>query len=155
MFRLKNLLSIQNKKLKGITLIELILVIGILAILSSIILINSNLISDKLEKRELEQIVISIKNIKHSSISSRREEKITFDFSGNSYKLSNSNETVELKHLKLTKEGSNRDSFYFTKNGRTGFEGAGTIVLTGENETYKIVVTPVTGRVSWRENDEE
>lgn len=154
MYRLKTLSLFQNKKIKGVTLIELILVIGILSILSTMILINSDLVSKKLEKKELEQIVISIKNIKHSSITNRKSESITFDFSNNSYKLSNSNDVIELKHLELIKEGSNRDSFYFTKNGRTGFEGSGTIMINGESESYKIVVTPVTGRISWREKDE-
>lgn len=153
----KSKTSVYKKscKLKGISLLETIMIVGIVSLLSFMIILNFNLFNNRLEKLELTQIKQNIYFIRSSSISSRTKETIFFDFQDNSYTFSNSDDKVELKYLDLDESSSNRKEFYFTEKGTPGFEGAGTITLLGQDKIYKISVTPVTGKVNIKIENEK
>lgn len=152
MDRLKTLFSYQkNKKLKGVTLIELVVIVGIISILSFLLLFNSSLIEDSIEKKELKQLERAINNTRNYSIVSRKSQSIDFDFESNSYISTTDGNSCKLKNLTLNKKESNLNSFKFTKNGSPSYEGAGTIRIDGKNKNYKISVTPVTGKVNLKD----
>lgn len=145
----------KNKKLKGVTLLELIVTIGIISILSSLLIVNSSLIDNSIEKKELKQLERTINNTRNYSIVSRQSQNIEFDFENNSYTSTADGNICKLKVLTLNKEGSNLDSFKFTKTGSPSYKGAGTIKIIGKNKTYNISVTPVTGKVNLKDAHEK
>jgi type II secretory pathway pseudopilin PulG len=153
LLRISQLLN-KNKKIGGVTLIELVITIGIISLLSYLIIVKSFFISNKLEKIELKQIESSINSTRNYSIVTRKPQSITFNFVNNNYINSLEQEAIKLKKLKLNKDKSNIETFSFTKNGSPTYKGAGTIFLIGEKKEYSIAVTPVTGKVNARELNE-
>lgn len=149
------LLLIKNQKTKGVTILELIITIGILSMLLLLVMINTNLISNRLAETELKIIERSINTTRNMSISSRTRHKIEFQ-SESVYYTSYNNETNELKELKInfTHPLSNKNSFTFTEKGSTAYDGSGTIILEGKNESYSISVTPAVGKVNVRKLDQ-
>ena len=145
---------IKNKKVRGITLVELIITIGIISLISYLLIVKSFVISNRLEEIELKQIVNSINNTRNHSIITRKPQSITFNFINNNYTNSLDQEIIKLKKLELNRRKSNIETFTFTKNGSPAFKGSGTIFLSGEIEEYVIAVTPVTGKVNARKSDE-
>lgn len=141
----------NSKKIRGLSLIELIITIGIISILLTMILVNTNIINDRVEKSELKLLEKNINTTRNLSISSRKRYSIEF-LTDNSYMTSYDNEIVNFKKLSFnfTHPSSNRKSFSFTEKGSPAYEGSGTIVIEGENNLYSISVTPAVGRVNIR-----
>lgn len=140
----------KTRKVKGLTIIELIITIAILAILTSLVLLNSRSFNNYLERQELKAIVISINQTKNYALSTRERQSISF--SQKNYKSSINNEEVELKKLELDEGESNTKEFIFTENARPAMDDdlkptAGTLAFKGKDKSYKIILRPVTGKI--------
>lgn len=149
----------KTRRLKGLTIVELIITIAILAILTSLILLNTRSFNNYLEKKELKSIVIIINQTKNYALSTRERQSISF--SNKSYKSSVNNEEVELEKLEFLPEESNTSEFIFTENARPAMNDslnptAGTMTFKGKDKSYKVILRPVTGKIrieeKWRKN---
>lgn len=147
--------SQKNRKIKGVTLIEMVVTICIISILCYLLIIKSSFLDQKLEDKELKELEISINNTRNYAIVTRKSQNISFDFLNNSYTTSFDNQIYNLKKLELKEPLSNRQSFTFTKNGSPSYSGAGKISLKGIKSNFTISVTPVTGKVNMRESNEK
>lgn len=146
---------IEIKKLKGVTLIELVLTIAIISILINLLIIKSSTFDYKKEKAELKLIITSIKNTKNAAISSRTRQSIEFDFVDSTFVSTMENKQVLLKFLKIKSSHpkTNTNKFIFTENGAPGMNingtnSSGTIIFEGKKNLYRISVEPVTGKVN-------
>lgn len=147
----------KARKIKGLTLVELIITIAIVSILTSLVLLNSRSFNNYLEKQELKSIVISINQTKNYALSTRQRQNIIF--TNKIFKSSVNNEEIELKKLELVEAESNTKEFIFTENARPAMDDslnptAGTLVFKGKDKSYKIILRPVTGKIrieeKWR-----
>lgn len=147
----------KARKIKGLTLVELIITIAIVSILTSLVLLNSRSFNNYLEKQELKSIVISINQTKNYALSTRQRQNIIF--TNKIFKSSVNNEEIELKKLELVEAESNTKEFIFTENARPTMDDnlnptAGTLVFKGKDKSYKIILRPVTGKIrieeKWR-----
>lgn len=140
----------KNKKIKGFTLIELVIVIAIISILSVFALLNSKNFNTYLEKQELKSIIININQTKNFALSSRERQSVAFN--DNTYTSSIKNEEFEFKKLEFLQGESNTNEIIFTENGRPAMSDsnnptAGTIAFKGKEKIYLIKLRPVTGKI--------
>lgn len=140
----------NKKKFPAMTLVELIIVIGILSILGSIALVHSSKYNEYLEKQELKSIVIAINQTKNLSLVNRERYKIYFE--ENSYTSTKDQEEVQLKKLKYLTKKSNTKEFIFTENGRPAMNEenhatAGLLSFMGKKKIYNLYLRPVTGKI--------
>lgn len=147
MEELKILFHSKNR-LKGITIIELLLTIALISLTGYLIIVKSSSISSKLEIKELNGLIKTINNVKTQSIISRESQSVILNFDDNSYSCNGTEQVYQLKYLKFDEIATNRKELIFTNTGKPGFNTAGTIILKGKNKNYKITVTPVTGKVN-------
>lgn len=144
----------KSKKVKGFTLIELVIVIAIISILSAFALLNSKNFNTYLEKQELKSIIININQTKNFALSSRERQSVTFN--ERTYTSSIKNEEFELKKIEFLQGESNTKEFIFTENGRPAMNDsnnptAGTIAFKGKEKTYLLKLRPVTGKIGIEE----
>ncbi len=91
----------RNRKMKGVTLIEMVVTICIISILCYLLIIKSSFLDQKLEAKELKELEISINNTRNYAIVTRKSQNISFDFLNNSYTTSFDNQIYNLKKLEL------------------------------------------------------
>lgn len=153
--RLKTLFHMKVTKVKGISLVELILSICILSIVVSVVLLNTNFVDKRLEKKDIETLERSIVSTRNLSLMNKKENYLEF-IDEKTYILSFNNERVTFDKITIDKKHSkhNLNKISFNKHGRPTDTGAGTIVLKSEDNYYEMTVTPVTGKVNVRSIDE-
>lgn len=149
----QTLYILKNKKMSAISLVELIISIAIMAVLSTIIIINSKTVASYKEKIELDKFITTINQCKSKSIKERKTHKVTLIIPDNAYYSSLDSELNKFEYLKISGSGTNLDSIAFTVKGTPSKGSAGTIIIIGRELEYKITVSPVTGKINIKRDD--
>ncbi|SCG83299.1 hypothetical protein DW1_1729 [Proteiniborus sp. DW1] len=137
----------SKKFVKGMTLIELILVISILALLVAIIM-------PKIERRDYYLMTISrtlrddIRNIRYMKMTEGKSYLISLE--GTQYTIKEGYKVI--KRVKLEKDFKMTSNFpkgeiYFTYNGSPNCGGTITIFDNKKNKYCEITIVPSTGRI--------
>lgn len=143
------------KKYKAFTLIEMILVIGIIMILLSISGLNLN-IRDRIEsKNQLKEMALDMKFLKHYAQINNCETSIKIRKDGYSTNFGQKSKEVKFNNL-VKVESTNLENIRFTKSGKPSFlnniNSSGTIEFSIESRYfYKMTIEPVTGKVNFYE----
>lgn len=145
------LAPLKNKKVNGVTTIELIVTISILTILLSLILLNTKSIENRqinLDLKIIEREIISTRNI---SITSRNRNHI--EFLEDSYYTTYDSQFKKLEKLRFNRIHPlcNTNIFSFTELGRPTNTGAGTLIFTYKDKIFKFSLTPAVGKVNLEE----
>lgn len=138
-------------KNRGFTLIELILVLGILLIFTSVSILHYGVLEQYQAKQELKQLIQTIERTKNDALIHHYSSSVNIFSDGYSVKWKN--ESWERKFpqkLKITYR--NISSISFNESGRIAGDSfsqnsAGRIVFQAESKYYTITISPVTGRI--------
>lgn len=141
---------------KGITLIEMLLVISIFSILLSIPILNSKYILSFIEKKEINELVEDIYNARNRALLESTIYSIDFLVNKNSYAVYSYERYKTLIKRKELKGGLRIKGIHTSNNTdeiRFSYLGvplnSGTIYLiNGKGEEIRISITPVTTKVN-------
>jgi len=145
----------QCGDVKGLTFIEVIIVICIISTLLMIALLNSTIVLGFKEKRELREFKKDIEYARNRAIVESRLYTVRINQSKNSYAIINysnlGKNTVKEKKftygIKLKKTNLSQNEVTFSYSGAPLI--AGTIYLENrKGEDIEITITPVTGKVN-------
>lgn len=140
----------QKNKKRGISLLELVLVIAILSILTTISILHFTTVSTFGAGRDLHRMQDDLIYLRKYALRNRTKTKLVLIDNG--YKLYLGD--TEFKEVKLSDKlefqpESNRTKFVFSETGRP--VEAGTMIFNYGKTQKKIVVQPVNGRISLQE----
>lgn len=136
---------------KGYTLIELIFVIIILGVITSMILPNVNVIKRIKAKNEINELRKDILFARNKAIIENKIYNIYFSIEKNKYIIRSSEETSIIKTKEFNygvelEDRGNMKTLKFNPNGTPG--SSGTIFLKDSfGKSHRITVTPVSGRL--------
>ncbi|MDO5713695.1 MAG: prepilin-type N-terminal cleavage/methylation domain-containing protein [Tissierellia bacterium] len=139
----------MNRKNNGYTLVETILVLGILGIIGLLIFPKFSFVKSYQENLEIKEIVYHLKSCKSKSL--REHKPYTFFCNEKSYGFRNDKGSTifEENYKSLSFDiSSPRKEITFNPKGRPDMESAGKIYLNGTRK-YIIIITPVTGSIRW------
>ncbi|SHG98571.1 prepilin-type N-terminal cleavage/methylation domain-containing protein [Anaerosphaera aminiphila DSM 21120] len=133
---------------RGFTLIELVAVISILLILTTIGLNKSSIVENYRAKQDINMIYKDIRSARNLAMSNKKMATVSFN-KDNSYTIS-CGDYMERKRYsqKIKLMSKNIENIGFTKRGAATQNGSGTFIFLLLNREYKITVEPVTGKVN-------
>jgi len=143
------------KNNRGVTLLELILCISIIAIILSIPVFNIDVFLNLKEKNELKEFITDINYARNRSIIESARHSVFLNIDKNSYTIYKHTSSMpkivkkkEFTHGIQLKSTNVRDKeIMFTQIGVPSHTGE-VILKNRKGEKTKITITPVTGRVN-------
>lgn len=143
----------MDKKREAFSLIELVIVIGIMGVLISLVVFRAGVLEDHRAKRDLERMVADMKAIRKEAIQAREETAIEVSQEG--YVLLVGQEeirrVVTSPGLVLVSSSHGSGGFSFSSTGRPSLGGR--LHFRIGSQDWTLVVEPVNGRISLREGD--
>ena len=149
--------AMKISKFKAYTLLELLLVIGIIATMLTVVIISTKTNEKTRVNNTIKLLKADIIATKNRAISNNEKDRIEFNYFDNSYsyELNGDKIVVKLGKNVVLKRISNCYSFEFTGNGSPSNIGSGTIGLLIDEADYVITIAPVTGKLSFRKTNED
>lgn len=132
------------KKLKGFTLIEIIVVISLIGIILGVGIVKLNFINNYSEKLEVNNVVNTLNFARSNSISTGENHSVRFQGKNIILYSNIENKEIKLEHIKLF----NTETVTFTSTGAP--KEACTLEFRG-NKKYTITIGVATGKVSLSE----
>lgn len=151
-------ISKENKGKKAYTLIEVLLVIALISIITSIFIPNTRMFQNIKAKNEIKEFRKDLLFARNAAILENSYYYIYFEIDKNRYFIKKATtespiKTKDFDHGISLDNRSNITVLQFNPNGRPG--NSGSIYLTDlNNKAYKITVTPATGRIDCEYQDE-
>lgn len=138
---------------KGFTLLELIMVICIISIVSCVVILNGNVLSNHKEKKELKELINDLNYTRNNAIIESKKYILTFIPNKNYYlihKVENKEIIVKKKEftngIKILKTSLKGDKIIFNSTGAPS--NAGTINLeNSKGEEIEITIGVATGKI--------
>ncbi len=130
---------------KGYSLIELVLVIGIISILISISVLNFGIIDSYIGKNTVNRFAMDIRRCRNLAIESNYYSTLTYDSSGYNYSC-NGNDSEFFDFPKGT--SISESTLKFNNRGIPSKDTPRTIVISVKNRDYSISIEHVTGRIN-------
>ena len=142
------------KKKRGISLVEILVVLGILALFLAVGVPRLSFIQKYKEEKKMEELVINTMKARRLALDSYQLVGVTFD--SQKYWVEREEEPIYESTYggQLYLKGK-ACKVYFTRNGRPDYQSAQSLYFQGKYHNYKLIIAPVTGQVRWEAEDEK
>lgn len=138
------------KNKKGFSLIEVVIVIGIIGILMQVGMNSYTGLSSFRSKMEVKKLALDLKNARNLAIATRHKSVVSLGEDSYTIKTKNDTKKYEFpKGLKIVSQ-NNEGDIIFTPKGRSSSKTARTIIIKSNKKEYVITISPVSGKVNIR-----
>lgn len=138
---------------RGFSLLEVLVTLGILALLFAVILPNFSYVQDKKEKMKMEEMTTNLLRARRLALEGH--VPIQAQFKRENYGLYKKSTCLFSEDygesLQLISEEA---GIRFTSTGRPD-NTARSLIFKGKRKAYRLIVAPVTGQVRWEVDNEE
>lgn len=142
-------------KVRGFSLLELIMVMAIMAILLSVGIFKANPLETYKAKNQIKELALNIDYVRNFSQRTGTRSSLLINNEGYSFDLGGEKNEIKFSKLLEVYE-KNLDKITFTELGKPAFpkesNTSGHIIFKIKDKFYKITVVPVTGKVNFYNN---
>ncbi|MDO5036925.1 MAG: type II secretion system protein [Tissierellia bacterium] len=140
--------------LSAYSLMELVVVLGIICLLLGMALFRFGLLGDYEAKRDLDRLVADAQTLRRYAIENRQETALVWE--GEGYRLDIDGKTLKKEEVSsglVYLDQSNLSQLHFSPSGKPS--QAGRMVFSIGKTKKEVVLRPVSGRILLREVDNE
>lgn len=140
----------------GYTLLEVLVVLALFALFSSIAIPSLSMISGIREKNELKEFRRDIIHARNMAVIENKAYYLVLDEEKNSYEIRNGTEKkniikkVEFKHGTRIKKGLDKNILFFTNSGRVSGGSKAIYLSNSKGETIELTFAIATGSVYFK-----
>lgn len=132
---------------KGFTLIEMVLVVGILLVIMSVGIHSLNLVSRFNNSKYIEEIAGNIRYARNLALANKEDCMLTFN-EDNTYTIIQKDFVETYDYSKEITNNLSGKIIRFNRRGAPHYKTSQTLVFYTKNRKYEITITPVTGEVN-------